>query len=677
MSNKFAKGFISYNARIYLLIIFILIVLLSYYNWRMSIMGAIILLSLIYYNWETNRRRRIEWENYVERLIKTADTASLNAVINLPIGMVILDMSGIIRWYNPYFSKIFSNDESEADSLKAKGDDILDQDIKQILPNLNIDMILKEQGQESAEVGVGKRVYKVIGRVLKNRGRLQDSRYLIALYWQDITSLKELQREYALERDVIAYIQVDNYEEVMQSTEDASKPLVAAEIERNLREWAQQLKGLLTKFAEDKYILMFKKRYFEALTKEKFGILDRFREIRVGNGIPITLSIGVGLEGQTISETAVFAHRALDLALGRGGDQAAVKMRDRVSFYGGKSKAVEKRTKVKARVIAHALRELIEGADNILVMAHDVPDMDALGAAVGMIKAGKVVGKEAYFLYQDTNPSLHEFVDLLRQDREYEEAMISEERALKIINPGTLLIIVDTHKPSFVASREVLSKVDKVVVIDHHRRSEEFIENPLLVYLEPYASSTCELVTEALQYLDDDIKMKEIEATALLAGIIMDTQNFSFKTGVRTFEAASFLRRAGADPTIIHQLFQEDIESIINRAEAIRNAKILYNSIAVSIFPKKMKNCYLIAAQGANALLNVKNVTASFVICEADRGVVISGRSLGKINVQVILEKLGGGGHLTVAGAQLNGIGPEEAFEELRKAIEEYMEEGE
>ncbi|HHU70066.1 MAG TPA: phosphoesterase [Thermoanaerobacterales bacterium] len=670
------KGFISYNVRIYLVIISILILLLSYYNWRMSIMGVILLISLIFYNWETNRRRRIEWENYIESLINTADTASLNAVINLPIGMVILDMDGIIRWYNPYFGRIFETSDPETSSQKKE--DMLDISIKEIIPNLDTDLLFKEDlDGEGQEREIGGKVYKIIGRILKNRGRRMDSRYLIALYLLDITQLKELEKEYILDKVVISTIQVDNYTEVMQGTEDANKPLVAAEIEKSLREWAQSLKGILTKFAEDKYILVFQYKFLEKLTKEKFSILDKFREIKAGNKIPITLSIGVGFSGDTLTESGLFSERALDLALGRGGDQAVVKIKDKVSFYGGKSKAVEKRTKVKARVIAHALRELMEGASNILVMSHDIPDMDALGAAVGIIKAGKTVGREAYFIYQDTNPSLKGIVGLLKNDEEYSNALITSDKAARFINCDTLLIVVDTHKPNFVSNPEILDQVNKVVVIDHHRRGEEFIDDPLLIYLEPYASSTCELITEILQYLDDDIKMKEIEATALLAGIIMDTQKFSFKTGVRTFEAASFLRRKGADPTIIHQLFQEEAEAFIYRAEIVKNAEILYDKIAIAVLPPKDINPHLAVAQGANALLHLKNITASFVISEDENGAIISGRSLGDISVQLILEKLGGGGHLTVAGAQLYNVGIQEGLKELKKAIREYMEEGE
>jgi len=674
--HSIKKGFISYNVRIYLGIIIVLILLLSYYNWRMSIMGVILLISLIFYNWETNRRRKIEWENYIENVISTADTASLNAAINLPVGIVILDMEGIVRWYNPYFSRIIKIDDLESDSEKKE--DILAKNIKEIIPDINIEsLIKKDKPDKNYEKQIDDKIYKVVGRVLKNRGRLMESRYLVALYWLDITELKDIEKEYNLNKIVVSTIQVDNYTDVMQSTKDADKPVVVAEIEKSLREWARSLKGVLTKFAEDKYVLIFKYKYLEKLTEEKFSILDEFREIKVGNRIPITLSIGVGYGGETLTESGVFSERALDLALGRGGDQSVVKINDRVSFYGGKSKAVEKRTKVKARVISHAIRELMEGASNILVMSHDVPDMDALGSSVGIIKAGRLVGKETHFIYQDSNPSLHSMVNLLREDEDYSNALISAETAMRLITHETLLIVVDTHKPSFVSNKEILDRINNVVIIDHHRRGEEFIDDPLLIYLEPYASSTCELVTEVLQYLDDDIDMKEIEATALLAGIIMDTQNFSFKTGVRTFEAASFLRRKGANPTIIHQLFQEEAEVFINRAEVVKNAKMMYGKIAVAVLPTKSANPHIAVAQGANALLHLKDVTASFVISEGEKGAVISGRSLGDISVQLILEKLGGGGHLTVAGAQLNNMGIKDGLNELTKAIKEYMEEGE
>ncbi|MDI3533941.1 MAG: cyclic-di-AMP phosphodiesterase [Thermosediminibacterales bacterium] len=665
MDNKTIKNFFKRDTRMYMAIIFFLVVLLIYFNWRMAILGFAVLSGLFYYNLLTSHRLRKEWKHYIESLMTTADSASKSAVVNLPIGIVVLDINGHIRWFNPYFGNIL------------KQESLLGEDIRKKLPELDLDKTLKRHDEGIQEIQINNRIYRVYAKVFKGPQFNQRLNYFAALYWQDITDFRQIKDELTDKKIVISIIQVDNYDEVIQATEESKRPQVIAEIEKAIGLWAQKHEAGLKKFSQDKFLMILEHKQFKKIEEERFAVLDQFREIKAGNTMPVTLSIGVGINGKHPQETSHFAHRALDLALGRGGDQAVVKDGDKVLFYGGKSKAIEKRTRVKARIIAHALRELIEGSSKVVVIGHKVPDMDSLGAAVGVIKAARTLEKEAYHVFENKNPSIEMVLENLQQDEYYKKTLITKEQALRIINPETLLVVVDTHRPSFVSTPELLEKTEKIVVIDHHRRGQEFIKNPMLIYLEPYASSTCELITEILQYLKDDLKISELEANVMLAGIVMDTKNFAFHTGVRTFEAASFLRRAGADTTFIHRLFQEDMESIVNCIEVVKKAEILYDKIAVSLFNQKAKNPVLLAAQGANALLNVKGITASFVMCEADDGVVISGRSLGDINVQVVLERLGGGGHLTVAGAQLKGVSSQEAMEDLKQAIKEYMEEGE
>jgi c-di-AMP phosphodiesterase-like protein len=482
--------------------------------------------------------------------------------------------------------------------------------------------------------------------------------------------------KYNNEKPVVAIIQVDNYDDVLQSTDEGVRPIVIAEIDRKINLWVNRMNGMIKKYQKDKYLVVFEKRYLENLEAKKFTILDDIREIDVGNKIPVTLSIGVGVNGKNLNYLEEYAVTALELALGRGGDQAVVRKIDTFEFYGGKTKAVEKRNKVKARIIAHALRQLINQSEKVIIMGHKIPDMDSFGAAMGVYRAAINRGKDAYIVIDKISAGIDNVYKKFQGKEEYK--FISCSEALEIFDHKNLIVVVDTHRPSFVQCPELIEKSDRIVLIDHHRRGTEFIENTVLTYLEPYASSTSELVTEILQYMDDKINIEKIEAEALLAGITVDTKNFSFKTGVRTFEAASLLRRAGADTTEVRQLFQDDLSTFIARANVVRNAEIIEESIAISVCEEDIENVQLVAAQGADELLNIKGITTSFVMGKSDDGaILISGRSLGNINVQRILEKLGGGGHLTVAGAQLKDITFYEAKTMLINAIKEYLEEGE
>lgn len=662
-SNRFFKLLIP-DTRIYLIIISVFIVLISFYNRVIGVIGIFVLAYLIYYNLKISNIRREEWTRYIEGLSSDIDSATKQAILNLPIPLTIIEFDGTVTWYNSKFLEIIDRK------------DILEKDIQDIVPEFSLKNVLQNKKDKINEIKINDRYFMVLYNIIK-LSKEHASNYIIMLYWVEKTEYHLLKKNYEDTRMVVALIQVDNYDEVMQTTEEAVRPMLVAEIDQRLNLWASRVNGLMRKYSKDKFIVVFEKQHLATLESRKFDFLDEIREISLGNKLPLTLSIGVGTEGENPLKSCEFANGAKDLALGRGGDQAVIKKNEKISFYGGKTKAVEKRTKVKARVISHALKQLIEQSENVIVMGHKNSDLDAFGSAIGIYRAAKNLKKEAFIVLNGPNPSIKVLMNRIMQREDYRKAIIScEDAKLRIAN-NSLLVVVDTHRPSFTECPELLKMTDNIVVIDHHRRGTEYIENTVLNYHETYVSSTSELVTEVLFYMDDKVNVDQIEAEALLAGIAVDTKNFTFKTGVRTFEAASILRRAGADTTVVKQLFQDDLETILARADVIKDAKIIRETVAISTC-KNVKNIQLIAAQAADELLNIRGITASFVLGMKEDGLIfISGRSMGDINVQVILEKLGGGGHLTVAGAQLEGYTMEEGIKQVIKVIEEYFEEGE
>ncbi len=663
LNKRFFKVLIP-DTKIYMIIISAFIVVISYYNRLIGVIGVLLLAYLIYYNLKISNIRREEWTRYIEGLSSDIDSATKQAILNLPIPLTIVEFDGTITWYNSKFIDIIGKK------------DLLEKDIQDIIPGFDLRNVLQNKKDKINEVSFNERYFKVLYNIIK-LSKDHASNYIIMLYWVEKTDYMQIKQSYEEERTVVALIQVDNFDEVMQTTEDSVRPLIVAEIDRRINLWSNRLEGLTRKYSNDKFICVFQKSYLEKLEAKKFEILDEIREINLGNKIPITLSIGIGAEGKTILQSTDFANAAKDLALGRGGDQAAVKKNDKISFYGGKTKAVEKRTKVKARVISHALKQLMEQTNSVMIMGHKNADLDALGSAIGIYRAAKNLGKEAYIVLSESNPSIRVLYDRLMEKEQYRRAIITSEEAKSRIETSTILVVVDTHRPNFTECPELLKYTENIVVIDHHRRGTEFIENTVLNYHETYVSSTSELVTELLFYMEDKVNVEQIEAEALLAGIAVDTKNFSFRTGVRTFEAASLLRRAGADTVAVKQMFQDDIETIFARAEVIKRAQIIKNTVAISTC-QDFINGQLVAAQAADELLNIRGITASFVLGKREEEIVfISGRSLGDVNVHVILEKLGGGGHLTVAGAQLEGYSIDEAMKELIRVIEEYFREGE
>lgn len=669
MKNGKFRNFFIPDTKIYLWIIAILVGVIFFYNIEIAIVSSLLLIYLIYYNWRIVHEKKVEFTEYVENLSMDINVATQQILLDLPFPLVILEENGTIMWYNSQFTDICNQSE------------ILGEKINNLYPDIDVKAILEENQRKNPSIKTeDERSYKVLSKVVEDSFQRHNNRSIIMLYWVDKTQYEQIKERYYQEKDIVSIIQVDNYDDVMQSTSENNRSLVVAAIDRKINMWAKDMDALIKKFSDDKYILIFQNKYMDVVEEKRFSILDTVREIQSGNKIPITLSIGIaGLEiGENFTPTESYeeANAALDIALGRGGDQAVVKKGEKLFFYGGKSQAVEKRTKVKARVIAHALKQFIGQADQVFIMGHRGADLDSLGSALGIYRACKSLGKEAYIVLKQSNPNIDILYHRLIKEG-YEEVLVGPEKAKKMVTENTLLVVCDTHRTSFTEEPELIERIDRIVLIDHHRRGSEFIEDPILIYLEPYASSTNELVTEILQYITEKIELEPIEADAMLAGIFIDTKNFTFKTGVRTFEAASFLRRKGANTVSARQLFQSDMSTFVAKAETVKKAEIYKEHIAISISPSDVKDATLIAAQAADELLNIHGIVCSFVLTHYKNQVFISGRSLGDISVQLILEKLGGGGHLAVAGAQLLDVDFEEAIELLKKAIDEYMEEGE
>lgn len=664
MSNK--KNFFKYlnvTTKIYLWIIGILIGIIGIYQYEIALIGLPVLMYLIYYHWKNVHLKKVEWTEYIEGLTSEFDSATKHAILNLPIPLVMVEVDGTINWYNPKFAEI----------IEYK--DVLEKKITEMVPGFNVEDIM-ENKEMVIEANIKDRNYRVVYNIVEDKEQSK-GKYIIMLYWIDNTYFTMLKNKYNNERTNVCLIRIDNYDEVIKSTDDVHRPLVIAEIGKRLNTYASRINAFLTKYENDKYIMVFENKYLENLEGKRFDILDDIREIDTGS-MSVTLSIGVGIYGKNPAQSYEYAKGAMDIALGRGGDQAVVKKIDKLSFYGGKSKAVEKRNKVKARVISHALRQLIDQSDKVFIMGHKVADMDSFGAAIGILTAVMNRNKIGYIVLNELNPSIRNIYNKFKDEHpEYLQYIIPSEEAKSQVTKDSVCVVVDIHRPRYTEEPELLEMIDKIVVIDHHRRGKDFIEDPVLVYLEPYASSTCELVTEVLSYMQDKISIEKIEAEALLAGITVDTKSFTFKTGVRTFEAASFLRRQGADTTSVKQLFQDDLNTFIMKADVVKRAHIIEGKIAISTLDEETDDAILIAAQAADSLLNINGITASFVMVNHNNRVHISGRSLGNINVQLILEKLGGGGHLTVAGAQLDNTDLYEAEKMVENAIKEYLQEGE
>lgn len=502
---------------------------------------------------------------------------------------------------------------------------------------------------------------------------------LIAVYLFDVTELKRYKKENEEQKLVAGLLYIDNYDEVMENTEEVRHSLVDALVDRRINMYLATIDAICKKLEKDKYLFVCQQKYLSQMKETKFALLDEVKSINVGNEIPITLSIGIGADTNNFAEAYEYARIAIGLALGRGGDQAVVKYGENISYFGGKSSGTEKSTRVKARVKAQAFKELLNNKDNVLIMGHKRPDADSFGAAVGVYRLVKTLGKAAHIVLNEATSAIKPVVNGFKGNSVYGDDMIfTSEEAINSVNPNTLVVVVDVNRPSMTECEELLALVKAVVVFDHHRQTNEIIENATLSYIEPYASSACEMVAEMLQYIDEKVKLRPLEADAMYAGIVIDTDNFVTKTGVRTFDAASYLRRCGADVVRVRKMFRSDMGSYKQLAEGVINSETFLNSFAISQVPadKSTEAPTVVAAKVANDLLNVEGVRASFVVTEKDGTVYISARSVDDLNVQVIMEKLGGGGHANIAGAQLKNSTNELAIIEIKEILRTMYEEG-
>ena len=665
-NRKFFETLIS-KTKIYLVIILILLIILSVQNHIMIIPSIVVFVSVVIYSYYTNNRRKSEISETLQDLTLTVDSAAKTSLINSPFPLIIIETDGNIIWKSSKFNIEFMN-----------------TDINSYLNDLVIDIKTEIESRENKKertivrhIELNNKYYEIVGKFVhsKHHENKNNDIYMLMLYFIDETENIKLQKEYKDSKSCVTIMMVDNYEETMQQLESEEKPQVIAEIDKCVYEWTDKTNGILIKSDRDRYIYLFEQRYLEKVKEDKFSILDKIKEIKTKENIQLTLSIAVSNDGITDKEKYKSAGAAMDIVLGRGGDQAVIRENEIYKFYGGRAQEVEKRTKVKARIVAHALENLIKESSKVMIMGHTNPDIDSMGAGMGVYRLARAIGKNAYIVDSQESNTLQSFKQSLSKEVEYEDILISKEVAEENIDQDTLLVIVDTHKATYVEAPELLKKTDKIVIIDHHRRSADYIENATLTFQEVYASSAAELVTELLQYAETKVELKTIEAESLYAGIMMDTKNFTFKTGVRTFEAAAYLRRCGVNIIKVKKWFQSDLVTFNKISGIVKKAEIVNDTIAIAIYDKKEKDSSVICAKAADELLTISDITASFVLGKIGNKICISGRSIGDINVQIILEKLGGGGHITLAGAQVEGMTMEETKQELINRINEYFSE--
>lgn len=655
------------RTKIYLVIIFVLLVVICIYNPKFIIPAILIFALILGYTYFANNKRKSEISQHLQDLTLNVNQAAKNSLIYSPIPLIIVETDGNIVWRSTKFVSEFANID-------------INNYLTELLDNINLEIQERQDKKDKSIVRnlkIDNKEYKILGEFVKsgNKERKKQEKYMMILYFLDETENIKLQREYKDSKACVGIIMIDNYEETIQQVEIDERPQIIAEFEKSIYEWANEYEGILVKSDRDRFVYLFEQRYLEKIRESKFNILDTIKDINVSAKVQLTLSIAISNEGETGKEKYQSALNTMDVVLGRGGDQAAIRENGKYHFFGGRVEEVEKRTKVKARIVAHALEELIKENDQVLIMGHTNPDIDALGSAIGMYRLATNLGKEAYIVANTDTMALGPVKASLDEENEFEGVIINKEIAEAKITEKTLLIIVDTHKSTYVEDPLLLEKTNQIAIIDHHRRSPDFIQKSILTFHEVYASSAAELVTELLQYTNTQVELSKIEAEVLYAGIMMDTKNFTFKTGVRTFEAAAYLRKCGVDIIRVKKWFQSDLETYTKITEIIKTTEIINDTIGIAVYESEDKEANIICAKSADELLTIGNITASFVLGNDGEKVTISGRSIGDINVQLILEKMGGGGHITLAGAQIEGMTIEEVKEELKQRISEYFEE--
>lgn len=653
------------RTKIYLVVIAIILVILCVVEPKAIIPSILAYIAIFVYTIWSNNKRKTEISEHINELTVSVDKAAQSTIINSPFPLVVLETNGNIIWKSSNFIKEFANIDTGTTLTDVIKELKLKIENSQNTNNISISESMK----------IGEKNYKVIAEYTKLREKehKNSSEYMATVYFLDETNYVKLLEEYTNSRTCIGIIVLDNYEELMQRVTEEEKLKITSNAEKNIYSWVNKYDGLLVKAERDTYVSIFDQLNLEKIKEDKFEILDEIKEIKTQDNIQLTLSIAISENEKTNSEEYKSAKAVIDIALGRGGDQAIIKQNGKYYFFGGRTQEVEKRTRVKARIVAQALEELMNSASNVIIMGHTNSDIDAMGSGMGVYRIAKTIGKDAYIVNETNGTSLDNFINDLKDIEEYNDVIIDKAEALNKISADSLLVVVDTDKKNYVEAPELLDKTDKIVVIDHHRRGTDYIENAILTFHEVYASSACELVTELVEYAEKTVKLTKFEVEALYAGIMMDTKNFTFKTGVRTFEAAAFLRKCGVDIIKVKKWFQSDLETYNKISEIVAKSEIIDDTIAISIYDKEDSDANITCAKAADELLTISNITASFVIGKMGDKIYISGRSIGDINVQLILEKLGGGGHITVAGAQVEGMTQEEVKQELINRINEYF----
>ncbi len=593
---------------------------------------------------------------------------------DLQLPHALLDEHGRIIWTNNEFERI---------THQSKG---FHKSVCNLFPSITEELLPGEENETQVEITYEDCYYQakmkkiIVSDMIRNSTLIHAEDYegyIIGLYLFDQTALKIALREIDDQSLAVGMIYLDNYEEALEGVEEVRRSLLIALIDRKINKYIASLDGIVKKTEKDKYIVVLRKKSVTQLKEVRFDLLEDVKTVSIGNEMAVTLSIGIGVDGLSYSQNYEFARASIDLALGRGGDQAVIKTPNSLNYYGGKSQQMEKSTRVKARVKAQALAEIISSRDRVFVMGHRLADVDSFGAAVGVYRIAKSLEKKTHIILNDISVSMRPLVDLFENNEEYENDMIvNSQQALELVGTNSVLVVVDINKPSITECPDLLKHCKSIVVLDHHRQGSETIENATLSYVEPYASSACEMVAEILQYVDSGIRIRGVEADCLYSGIMIDTNNFMAKTGVRTFEAAAFLRRNGADVTRVRKLFREDASDYMEKAKTVRDAMIYRDYYAISVCDSEAKSPTIVAAQAANELLNIRGIKASFVFADYQGRIYLSARSIDE-NVQIIVEKLGGGGHMNIAGAQFENTTVDEAINQLKAVLDEMIDDGE
>ncbi len=666
--NKKIKKLIEPNRKLFLIFLVLFAAITVYSNWKLAAFEGGVVLALIIYSVVDIRRKQRQLVEYIESVTYSTESAKNDTLLHFPLPMVMFRLEdNQVVWGNQAFFSICGRSQP---SLEANMTDLVKNDFSG-------KWLMEGKNQYPGLLELGGRKYQIHGNIVRASDGDSDTEenthnFMGITYWVDVTEYDDIKIEFENSRPVIAIVLLDNYDELIKNVPDRMKSDLRGMVEDKIGQWMEGKDALMRRFDRDRYVIIFEHRHLKGFIDEKFRLIEMAHDVVSPSGIHATVSIGIGVEGSSFEEDYNFANMSVDMALSRGGDQAVVKNRHSFEFYGGRGTEIETRTKVKSRVTANALAQLIKDSSQVFIMGHRYSDMDSVGGAVGVCCIARKFGVKARIVIDLENTAAEKLIDSLRELPEYQDAFISPTNAMLAADSRTLLVIIDTNRPEQVEDENLLLACTRVAVIDHHRRASSYIQNADLTFHEPYASSVCELMTELLQELVEQSDILRKEAEAMLCGIVMDTKNFNIRTGERTFDAAAFLRRAGADTVVVKRLLQNDISDTVARYKILQSAKLYRESIAIAA-PETPQN-RVVAAQAADEMLNISGVEASIVLFPTeDGGVTISARSIGDVNVQVLLENLGGGGNKSSAGAQLKNITLREAVNKLCAAIDSYL----